>query len=410
MTVARHSTSIRRRPILGALAAVIMVFALLPTATTASAGATPQQGTVVAWGSDAQGQSSPPTTLGDDVIDVAAGWQHSLALHADGTVTAWGNNTFGQATVPPGLDDVTAIAAGGDHNLVLHADGTVTAWGRNGNGQGIVPADLGSDVTAIAAGGFHNLALHDDGTVTAWGYNDNGQTDVPTDLSNDSPVTAIAAGGFHSLVLHEDGTVTAWGWNLTAQPPAGLEHVTTIAAGRTNSLALHEDGTVTAWGKNSFGQSTVPEGLDDVIDVAAGNFRHSLALRANGTVVAWGDNGTGQTDVPEGLHDVTAIAAGGLHNLAIVAPDPAQQIADTRTDLAGMGIHHGITNALDAKLRAADQALTDGDVPKACESLQALINQTRAQTGKKITTDQATRLTEAATTIRDDLGCATTSG
>lgn len=406
MTAARHSTSIRRRPILGALAAVIMVFALLPSAATASAGSTQQQGTVVAWGSDAEGQSSPPTTLGDDVIDVGAGWRHSLALHADGTVTAWGNNTFGQSTVPPGLDDVTAISAGGAHTLALHEDGTVTAWGRNDHGQGVVPTDLGSYVTAIAAGGFHNLALHEDGTVTAWGYNNNGQADVPTDLLDGSPVTAIAAGGFHSLALHEDGTVTGWGWNLTAPPPDGLEHVTSIAAGRTNSLALHEDGTVTAWGKNIFGQSTVPEGLDGVIAVAAGDFRHSLALRANGTVVAWGDDAAGQTDVPEGLHDVTAIDAGGYHSLAVVSPDPSDQIAGVRSDLATMGIHHGITNALDAKLRSADRALSDGDVPKACDSLQALINQTRAQTGKKVTTEQAAHLTEAATTIRDDLGCA----
>ena len=58
-----------------------------------------------------------------DVVAIAAGRRHSLALKADGTVWAWGNNTDGQLgdgtttdRLTPvqvsGLSDVVAIAAG----------------------------------------------------------------------------------------------------------------------------------------------------------------------------------------------------------------------------------------------------------------------------------------------------------
>ena len=40
----------------------------------------------------------PPT----DVVAVAAGVHHSLALQGDGTVVAWGDDRSGQATVPEG--------------------------------------------------------------------------------------------------------------------------------------------------------------------------------------------------------------------------------------------------------------------------------------------------------------------
>src|SRR5439155_2195795 len=42
-----------------------------------------------------------------------------------GVVAAWGGNASGQTNVPPGLSNVVAMAAGGTHSLALNADGTV---------------------------------------------------------------------------------------------------------------------------------------------------------------------------------------------------------------------------------------------------------------------------------------------
>ncbi len=164
-----------------------------------------------------------------------------MALREDGTVVAWGANANGngQATVPPGLGSVKAVAAGAAHSLALREDGTVVAWGENGNGQAAVPPGL-VNVKAVAAGGYHNLALKEDGTVVAWGRNDHGQATVPPGLVN---VKAVAAGGDHSLALREDGTVVAWGYNGSGQAtvPSGLRSAIAIAAGASHSLAISQD-------------------------------------------------------------------------------------------------------------------------------------------------------------------------
>src|SRR5207244_1535234 len=76
----------------------------------------------------------------------------------DGAVVAWGHNLYGQTSVPPGLSNVVGIAAGGYHSLALRSDGTIVAWGDNSFGQTNVPTGL-RDVVAIAAGRAHSLAL-----------------------------------------------------------------------------------------------------------------------------------------------------------------------------------------------------------------------------------------------------------
>lgn len=124
-------------------------------------------------------------------------------------VSAWGNNASGQTNVPPGLTNVVAIAAGYSHSLALKSDGTVVAWGNNDYGQTNTPPDLFS-VVAIAGGWYHSLALKSDGTVASWGAGvtnsgsapDFGQSIPPGNLTN---AVAIAAGRYHSLALKADG-------------------------------------------------------------------------------------------------------------------------------------------------------------------------------------------------------------
>src|SRR5687767_8745415 len=144
----------------------------------------------------------------------------------------------------------------------LAASGTVVAWGPQ-----VIPAVApGTRFKAIAAGDQHNVALKNDGTIIAWGYNKfGGVSTVPGGLSN---VVAIAAGGSRSLALKNDGTVVGWGYSsfgATTEAPHGLNGVVAIAAGGSHSLALKNDGTVVAWGRNVSGESTVPEGLSDVV-------------------------------------------------------------------------------------------------------------------------------------------------
>jgi hypothetical protein len=126
-------------------------------------------------------------------------------LKADGTLVAWGENTdaegnvTAQSVVPWGLTNVVAIAAGEYHSLAVKRDGTVVAWGDNSQDQCNVPAGL-SNVVAVAGGGGHSLALGADGTLTAWGADWNGQCNLPAGLA---PAVGVAAGSDHTVALLE---------------------------------------------------------------------------------------------------------------------------------------------------------------------------------------------------------------
>jgi hypothetical protein len=264
-----------------------------------------------------------------NVAAIAAGAYHSLALKADGTIVAWGSNSNGQLDVPADLGNVVAIAAGRSYSLALKRDGTVVVWGAS-----MVPDELANGV-AIAAGARHSLALKADGTVVAWGWDYAGQSSVP--IAAQAGVVAIAAGGNHSLALKADGTIVAWGDNSYSQStvPGGLINVVALAAGDHHSLALKADGTIVAWGWNGSGQCTVPAAAQaSVAALAAGDY-YSLALKADGTVVAWGDNYYGQLNVPAGLANVSAIAALGNSSLALGAIDLAAMMGDGQSASAG---------------------------------------------------------------------------
>jgi alpha-tubulin suppressor-like RCC1 family protein len=151
-------------------------------------------GRVWSWGDNVAGQlgraipggvvaTVPGAVAGlADVTAIAAGHHHSLALRSDGTVWSWGSNSRGQlgtgggsASSPspaqvPGLSNVIAIAAGQAHSMALRSDGTVWTWGANDNGQlGSGGFDAGratpaqvpglTRITAIAAGASHSLAI-----------------------------------------------------------------------------------------------------------------------------------------------------------------------------------------------------------------------------------------------------------
>lgn len=269
---------------------------------------------VIAWGGNTDvvgqwmGQAIVPAGL-SNIVAVAAGDAHSLALTADGRVVGWGDNSFGQATPPVALRHVVAISAGVQYSLALTQDGRVVAWGRDWGGTLNVPSGL-SNVVAIAAGWVQNLALTAEGRVVLWPNNMGG----PLDTS--SNIVAIAAGRMTSLALTSAGQVVGAG------TPGGASNIVAIAAGQLHYLALTDEGQVVAWGNDQSGQTDVPVGLSNVIAVAAGGGQ-SLALTAEGRVVAWGRFGTGINQsspiiLPNNLSNVVAIAAGEGHGLALL--------------------------------------------------------------------------------------------
>jgi alpha-tubulin suppressor-like RCC1 family protein len=228
------------------------------------------------------------------ITAISAGVRHSLALRDDGTVWAWGRNAEGQIgdnttvgrRLSPvrvhDLDNVVAISAGYDHSLALKSDGTVWAWGDDWYGQ------LGKGTTLD-------------------------MSNVPVQVSGLTDVVKVAAGVYHSMALKSDGTVWAWGLNFAGQLGDGtsvdksvpakvvdLNNIVEITAGNEHSLAMRSDGALFSWGLNTSGQggrgtfvnSNVPLIIPDFDDVVslAGSGKHSMAVKSDGYVWAWGGN------------------------------------------------------------------------------------------------------------------------
>ena len=223
---------------------------------------------------------------------------HMLALTDRGEVWAWGLNTSGelglgsgdpssQKNVPvkvPGLTDVVAVAAGGWHSLALKSNGTVWAWGNNefgslGDGtlaNSDVPKEVDIDsVVAISAGNSHSLAVKADGTVWSWGLNTWGMLGDGTGYDRREPVRVlgvndaktVVGGGHHSYALTHSGSVWTWGynnygemgdgtgvWRYTPVKNEALTDVIAVTAGGFNGFAMQSDGTVRGWGLNSSGE------------------------------------------------------------------------------------------------------------------------------------------------------------
>jgi hypothetical protein len=84
---------------------------------------------------------------------------------------------------------------------------------------------------------------------------------------------------------------------------------------------------------------------------------------------------------------------------------PEDQIDDLIALIPSFNLPPGTANSLTAKLREALTAIDSGDLATACSSLTAFTNECAAQSGKKLTPDQATQLINSANQIKAGLGC-----
>jgi alpha-tubulin suppressor-like RCC1 family protein len=159
------------------------------------------------------------------IVSIASAKNHSIALKKDGTVWTTGFNQSGELglgtngvnsstnTFRPALNmsNIVAIAGGGNHTLALKNDGVVLVTGYNFNGQLGVGTNLDvntfrpstnmSSIVAISTGNSHTLALKNDGTIWATGTNTHGQLGIGTNGANFSTNTFRLATNVSNMSL-----------------------------------------------------------------------------------------------------------------------------------------------------------------------------------------------------------------
>ncbi|XP_044798111.1 probable E3 ubiquitin-protein ligase HERC4 isoform X5 [Bubalus bubalis] len=229
------------------------------------------KGQVYAWGLDSDGQLG---LLGSEecirvprnikslsdvqIVQVACGYYHSLALSKASEVFCWGQNKYGQLGL--GIDckkqaspqliksllgiPFMQIAAGGAHSFVLTLSGAIFGWGRNKFGQlGLndendryVPNLLKSlrtqKIVYICCGEDHTAALTKEGgvfTFGAGGYGQLGHNSTSHEINPrkvfelmGSIVTQIACGRQHtSAFVPSSGRIYSFGLGGNGQLGTG---------------------------------------------------------------------------------------------------------------------------------------------------------------------------------------------
>ncbi|MBV9787063.1 MAG: S8 family serine peptidase [Chloroflexi bacterium] len=238
--------------------------------------------TIICWGKNDYGQTTPPSGL---FTQVRAGRYHTCGLRLDGTITCWGRNDYGQATPPAGT--FSQIDTGESHSCGLRPDNIVVCWGWNGYGQIVAPTE---PFVQLILGGHNSCGVRLDGTVQCWGNNRYGQSSVPS-----ITFTQFTPGGFFSCGIRPDDTVLCWGSDLAGQlsPPSGA--FTYISAGANHACGLRTNSTITCWGDNWRGQAGPPSGTFTYVAAGAD---HTCGIRTDGTLACWGRNYEGQATPP----------------------------------------------------------------------------------------------------------------
>ena len=331
------------------------------------------------------------------ILNVSLGANHSSVLTSNNRMFIWGNNIYGQLgdstttnkVIPFNLtnqfnlvmgESILEVELGANHSSIITTNGKVFIWGYNEFGQlgdgtisnKSVPIEVEKQVPYLSA-----IEVYDYGLTTpeylpvnegydfiGW-YTDIELTDLydfntmpATDINlyarweinqydinyyiytNYDPlalitlypnevIESVSLGDLHSSALTSSGRVFTWGWNVYGQlgdstitnkfAPVDItnqfvlyegETIVSISLGANHSAALTSLGRIFTWGANGYGQlgdSTTTQknaptditnqfnlAIDEfIIDVSLG-YAHSSAITSNGRMFTWGWNIYGQ--------------------------------------------------------------------------------------------------------------------
>lgn len=175
-------------------------------------------------GDDEQPTTAAPLSLGEAVVQLAAGDRHTCALTASGAVRCWGLGQFGVLGYGSQYDIAMAssagivnlgglavqVAAGQSHTCALMLDASVRCWGEGASGQlgygntndvgdDEVPAvvgavELAGPAVQVVAGDAFTCALLTTGNAQCWGSGLDGRLGYGGDwnIGDDETPAAVA--------------------------------------------------------------------------------------------------------------------------------------------------------------------------------------------------------------------------
>jgi len=313
---------------------------------------------ILGWGEFVPG---PIPEAPVNVVQVAAGTSHGLALHRNGTVSGWGSNNFGERTIPSGLANVIAIAAGEQFSLALKSDGTVHAWGRNPRGSGFIPNPIATGVVAIDSSGVTATALMANGTAKVIIGGDAGYV-FGSELISVAGRPYSYSFSRADVVINRSGYVTTW-YGLGLSTSTGFDRVAQSGGG---SFYSQTDAPI--WGIQRGGklyefigepyydttiQTLRPE-TATAIDLAAGDM-FALVLNADATATTLAASPSPEDSYPsipaaprptsDSLVNISAIAARNGYALAIKEPFTRARFTSVRVTegRVGQSFSHQLT-------------------------------------------------------------------
>ncbi|GAM22069.1 hypothetical protein SAMD00019534_052440 [Acytostelium subglobosum LB1] len=277
------------------------------------------------------------------IVAIACGKDHTLALDEIGIVHAWGNGSGGRLgvgnteagfidtpTIIPFFGDksVTAISCGQDFSMALCSGGQLYSWGKGTMGNLGYMGENGFDfqvtpklvenlppISQVSCGNWHTIVLSEEGEVYTFGSNKDGRLGVPikTCASSSTPqlvkfdkkIKKIGAGSnFNAVLTDTSNFIYTWGCNANSQLGVLLEGhdkftatpqlvqallpypVSSIEVGYEHVMVLTDNGEVITFGNNSNSQCGEGEAIKELC-----NFT-KIRTPANSTVfkIAAGGN------------------------------------------------------------------------------------------------------------------------
>ncbi|KAJ3091893.1 Regulator of chromosome condensation [Quaeritorhiza haematococci] len=308
----------------------------------------------LALGRDGEETEPAPVSGLDDqtIVQVVCGDSVTMALTDQGRAYAWGtfrNNggilgyrrgveAQGRPMLIEELKNVVSIAAGSNHLVAVTSDGKVYTWGVGDQNQlgrkilgrhtfesSLVPRAINfrphhlknNKFVHAYCGSYHTFLVHETSTIFAFGLNNHGQLGVGDTEQYDWPekvevvnpeagVSEIAGGEHHSMVLNGKGDVYVFG------------------RGDSNELGFGD--------KKSLETPTLQPAVSDVRSISCGTaFSLAITNEAGNNLYMWGygemgqlANGGEDAEVPfrvelKGREVITA-SAGGQHTVLLLKP------------------------------------------------------------------------------------------